>query len=145
MAKSLNLAGLAKECFAVIFGFWLSQGQKPVSVSLTTMQTITGGTRPAVVQAVHKLEEFKLLVALRRPRKKTKYDVIIPEQVLADFKALYATGLVKQLNHEGCSRNTSTSVPTLLRNNIKTKHKSVITPLKVKTASEIRTGGLKEA
>ena len=145
MASVLSLAGLAKECFAVIFGFWFSQGQSPVGVSLTTMQTITGGTRAAVVQAVHKLEESKLIVATRKPGKKTVYDVTIPEQALTDFKTLYANELVQRINRQGYSERTSTSVPTLLRNNIKSKYESVITPLRVKPASEIRTGGLKEA
>lgn len=145
MASILNLAGLAKECFATIFGFWFSQGQHPVGVSLTTMQTITGGTRPAVVQAIHKLEESKLIIATRTPGKKTVYDVTIPEQALTDFKALYAKELVQRLNHQGYTVNTSTSEPTIPRNNIKAKRESVITPLRVKPASEIRTGGLKEA
>lgn len=141
----LGLAGLAKECFATIFGFWYSQGQHPVGVSLTTMQTITGGTRSAVVHAVHKLEESTLIVSTRKPGKKTVYHVTIPEQALTDFKALYTNELVQRINHQGYSERTSTSVPTLPRNNIKAKNESVITPLRVKPASEIRTGGLKEA
>lgn len=145
MASVLGLAGLAKECFATVFGFWFSQGQNPVGVSLTTMQTITGGTRSAVVQAVHKLEESKLLVATRTPGKKTVYDVTIPEQVLTDFKALYANALVKQFNQQEYSQHTRTSEPTIPRNNKKAKLEPVITPLRVKPASEIRTGGLKEA
>lgn len=145
MASVLGLAGLAKECFASIFGFWFSQGQNPVGVSLSTMQTITGGTRAAVVQAVHKLEESKLIVATRTPGKKTVYDVTIPEQALTDFKSLYANALVKQFNHQGYSVHTSTSEPTIPQNKTKATHESVISPLRVKPSNEIHTGGLKEA
>lgn len=144
MASVLGLSGLAKECFATIFGFWFSQDEHPVGVSLTTMQTITGGTRSAIVQAIHKLEESKLLVPIRTPGQKTMYDVAIPEQVLTDFKSLYTNALVKHNNHLKYSMHTRASEPTIPRNNIKAIHESVITPLKVKPASEIRTGGLKE-
>lgn len=145
MASLLGLAGLAKECFATIFGFWYSQGQNPVGVSLTTMQNITGGTRPAVIHAIHKLEESGLIVAERTPGKKTVYHVTIPEQALTDFKALYTNELVQRINHQGYSEHTSTSKPTIPRNKTNKTHESVITPLRVKPASEIRTGGLKEA
>ena len=146
MACVLNLAGLAKECFAVIFGFWISQGEQPVGVSLTTMQTITGGTRPAVIQAVHKLENAGLILALRTPGKKTIYNVKLPEQTLADFKESYASKkLVNSLNPQEYTPKTSTGTASLPQNNKNATHESVITPLRVKPASEIRTGGLKEA
>lgn len=145
MASALNLTGLAKECFAVIFGFWFSLGQHPVGVSLTTMQTITGGTRSAVVQAIHKLEEFKLIVAIRTRGKKTLYDVTISEQSLTDFKALYANELVHPFIHQGYYEHTSTNAVSIPQNNRKGKRESVITPLKVKPASEIHIGGLEEA
>ena len=145
MAGALQLKGLVKECFAVIFGFWFSQNQNPVSVSLNTFQSISGGTRSSVVKAIHKLEEYKFIVATRKPGKKTVYDVTIPEQVLKDFKALYTNELVKRLNDQGYPKHTSTSMPTIHQNNIKEINKTVITPLKVKPACEIRAGGLKEA
>lgn len=146
MASVLGLAGLAKECFAIIFGFWFSQGQHPVGVSLTTMQTITGGTRPAVVQAVHKLEESGLVLAVRTPGKKTFYDVTIPEQALIEFKELYANcKLVNSFNPKEYTPLTSSSKTSLPQNKRNAKRESVITPLRVKPASEIRTGGLKEA
>lgn len=146
MASVLGLAGLAKECFAIIFGFWFSQSQRPVPVSLTTMQTITGGTRPAVILAVHKLEEAGLITASRTPGKKTIYDVKLPEKALADFKELYANKrLVKSINPQEYAPTTSTSSPRLPQNKKNAKSESVITPLRVKPANEIRTGGLKEA
>lgn len=145
MASALGLVGLAKECFATIFGFWFSQDRNPVGVSLTTMQTITGGTRSAVVQAIHKLEESQYIIATRKPGKKTVYDVTIPDQVLMDFKTLYTCELVKQFNHQGYSKRTSTSKPIIPRNKINAKHDPIITPLKVKPAGEIHGGGLKEA
>lgn len=142
----LGLAGLAKECFATIFGFWYSQGQHPVGVSLTTMQTITGGTRPAVIQAINKLEKAGLIIGSRIPGKKTIYDVKLPEQTMAEFKELYAgKRAVNTLNHQEYSPKTSTSPPNLPRNNKNPKREPYNTPLKVRTTDGINTGGLKEA
>lgn len=147
MAGVLKLAGLAKECFAVLFNFWLAKGQNPVGVSLTTMQTITGGTRPAVIQAIYKLEKAGLIMASRMPGKKTTYDVILPEQTLAEFLDEYVVGNkpVSTLNPKEYTQITRTSIGIIPVNNKKEKHKSLNTPLKVKNAGEIRTGGLKEA
>jgi len=146
MAFALNLTGLAKECFAVIFNFWISQGQKPVSVSLTTMQTITGGTRPAVVQAVHKLEKYKFLIAMRTPGKRTVYEVTIPEQVLTDFMQLYAPHEpVKEVTPLEYLQLTGPGKTCLLQNKKKAKCEPIISPLKVRPVGEIRSGGLKEA
>ena len=146
MASVLSLAGLAKECFATIFGFWFAQGQHPVGVSLTTMQTITGGTRPAVIHAIHKLEEAGLILAVRTPGKKTFYDVTIPEQALVEFKELYANNkLVNSFNPKEYTPLTSSSKTSLPQNKRNAKREPVITPLKVKPASEIHSGGLTEA
>lgn len=146
MSKVLNLAGLAKECFAVIFCFWYNQEQHPVTVSLTTMQTITGGTRPAVVQAVHRLEVDGLIVAERTPGKMTTYNVVIPQHVLAEFKSLYPQNKpVKMFNPQEVIPLTSTSHPRIPQNKNNVKCKPDITSLKVKAVGEIRTGGLKEA
>lgn len=146
MASVLSLAGLAKECFAVIFGLWYSQDQRPIPVSLITLQTITGGTRPAVTHAIHKLEEAGLILAVRTPGKKTIYDVTIPEQTLVEFKELYANNKpVNSFNTKEYTPNTSSSKANLPQIKIKEKPNIVITPLKVKPAGEIRTGGLKEA
>lgn len=146
MASVLYLSGLTKECFAIIFGFWFSQGQKPVCVSLTTMQTITGGTRPAIINAVHKLEEAGLIIAERTPGKKTIYDVTIPEQALIEFMDLYANSkLIKLFNSKEYTPLTSTSKTRLPQNKKNARCESKIMPLKVKPASEIRAEGLKEA
>lgn len=145
MHSDLHLTGLAKECFAVIFGFWFFQGEHPVGVSLTIMQTLTGGTRSSVVQAIHKLEESQYIAAHRQTTKKTMYVVTISEQVLANFKSIYDNSLVLPLNHQRYSEHTSASPPTTRQNKIKDKYKSDITPLRVKNAREINTGGLKEA
>lgn len=143
MARGLNLAGLAKECFAVIFGFWFALGRTPVGVSLTTMQTITGGTRPAVIQAINKLEKAGLITASRIPGKKTTYDVILPEQTLAEFIDVYAKP-VSTLIHQEFSLKTRTGQPSIPLYKKKVKLEPV-SPLRVKTASKIRTGSLKEA
>lgn len=145
MARVLNLAGLAKECFAVIFGFWFALGRTPVGVSLTTMQTITGGTRPAVIQAINKLEKAGLIIASRIPGKKTTYDVILPEQTLAEFMNTYADNrLVSTLISQEYTPITRTGHPSIPLNKKKVKLEPV-SPLRVKTASKIRTGRLKEA
>lgn len=146
MSSDLKLAGLAKECFAIIFNFWLYMGQKPVGVSLMTMQEITGGTRPAVIQAILKLEKAGLIAAQKTSGKTTKYDVILPKQTLEEFMNVYARmKLVNSLNPQEYIKNTSTSKASIPQNNKKEKIKSVNTPLKVKPAGEIHTGGLKEA
>ena len=146
MAGVLSLAGLAKECFATIFGFWFAQGQHPVGVSLTTMQTITGGTRPAVIHAIHKLEEAGLILAVRTPGKKTFYDVTIPEQALVEFKELYSNNkLVNSFNAKEYTPLTSSSKTSLPQINRNPKREPVITPLKVRPAGEIHCGGLTEA
>lgn len=146
MASILGLAGLAKECFAVIFGFWFSQGQQPIGVSLTTMQIITGGTRPAVILAIHKLEEAGLILAMRTPGKKTIYDVKMPDQALADFKAMYPSSkLVNSFTRQEYASKTSPSKTRIPENKKNANHDLVITPLRVKPASEIHTGGLQEA
>lgn len=146
MASVLCLSGLTKECFAIIFGFWLSQGQKPVGVSLTTMQTITGGTRPAIINAVHKLEEAGLILAERTPGKKTIYDVTIPEQALIEFMDLYANSkLIKLFNSKEYTPLTSTSKTRLPQNKKNAKCESIITPLKVRSDGKISSGGLREA
>lgn len=146
MASVLNLAGLAKECFAVIFGFWFAKGQKPVGVSLTTLQIITGGTRPAVIKAIYKLEDAGLILASRIPGKKTTYDVILPKHILMEFTDVYADKkLVSALIPQEYTPSTSsgkTSTPLKIK---KTKRESIITPLRVKSAGEIRAGRLKEA
>lgn len=145
MSSDLKLAGLAKECFAIIFNFWLYMGQKPVGVSLMTMQEITGGTRPAVIQAILKLEKAGLIAAQKTSGKTTKYDVILPKQTLEEFMNVYAPmKLVNSLNPQEYIKNTSTSKASIPQNNKKEKIKSVYTPLKVKPAGEIHTGGLKE-
>lgn len=145
MAGVLKLAGLAKECFAVFFNFWLAKGQNPVGVSLTTLQTITGGTRPAVIQAIRKLENAGLIMGSRIPGKKTTYDVILPEQTLAEFIDVYASNKpVSTLIHQEFSLKTRTGQPSIPLNKKKVKLEPV-SPLRVKTASKIRTGSLKEA
>lgn len=143
----LNLSGLAKECFAVIFGFWFSQGQIPVSVSLTTMQTITGGTRSAVVRALYRLENSGLIMASRIPGKKTTYNVILPKQTLAEFIDVYADNKpVSALIHQEYTQETRTGQPSIPLNNKKVKLESVSSPSPLRvTAGEIRTGGLREA
>lgn len=145
MAGVLKLAGLAKECFAVIFGFWFAKGQNPVDVSLTTLQIITGGTRPAVIKAIYKLEDAGLILASRIPGKKTTYDVILPKHILEEFTNVYANKkLVSALIPLEYTPRTSAGKISTPQNNKKNKRESVITPLRVKSAGEIHAGGLKE-
>ncbi len=145
MSGVLRLSGLTKECFATIFNFWLFQGQHPVRVSLTTMQATTGGTRPAIIQAVHKLENAGLILASRAPGKKTTYDVILPKQILTEFANIYmCTKLVNTLYPQRYTPKTSAST-TRIPHNIKKTKNEINCPLRVKSGADIHTGGLNEA
>ena len=146
MARELKLSGLAKECFAILFGFWFSQGPETVSVSLTPMQIITGGTRPAIVMAVKKLEEIGIVRAERMPGKKTCYDIKLADQTLTNFKELYLKQkLVNSFTPQEFIPITSAcnnNLPHKIRN---MKYETVTSPLKVRAANEIHSGGLTEA
>lgn len=81
----LGLKGLAKEVFAILFGFWMDANQSAAWVSLTTMGKITGGSRPAIVAAVKHLESVGLVKVERSPGKHSMYTVIIKDEILNDY------------------------------------------------------------
>ena len=145
MSEVLNLAGLAKECFAVIFGFWLAQGERPISASISIMQAITGGTRPAIVTAIRHLKEEGFIQAKTIPGKRTLYQVSIDRKIIDDFKAMYPNTLpVKHVNPHELTLKNSTRKETKPHNINKPKLESYYTPLKVRTNKDIYTGYLKE-
>lgn len=145
MSSVLELAGLAKECFAVIFGFWIAQGERPVSASITIMQAITGGSRPAIVKAIRHLNELGLIQSVKIPGKRTLYTVVIAPSVLEEFMASYPNALVKRVNHNELTPNNSAGQGTKPQKKSNPKREPYNTPLKVRTTDGINTGGLKEA
>lgn len=93
----LGLKGLAKDIFAVIFGFWLQSNRTQTWVSISTMQKITGGSKPAVMEAIRQLEKKNYIKVKREPGKLSLYDVSINETILQEFDATYTNQPVKSL------------------------------------------------
>lgn len=124
MASELGLKGLVKEVFAIIFGFWLETNKTAAWVSLTTMQKITGGTRPAVVNAIKALESRGFIRTIRSPGKCSQYSITIPQAIIDDFEATFhilgksANRIpVKSSNPQGLIGNTSSSKIFIPQNN----------------------------
>lgn len=101
ISTELGLEGLAKEVFAIIFGFWLDANRTTAWVSLTTMGTITGGSRPAIVEAVKLLEHKGYIAIDRSPGKHSLYSVTIDAGIMKDFDDTYSAEVVRSLNHYG--------------------------------------------
>ena len=145
MASVLNLAGLAKECFAVIFGFWIAQGERPISASIIIMQAITGGSRPAIIKAIRFLKEQGMIQAEKVPGKRTMYIISIDPKIIGEFKETYPSALVKRTNpHELTPDNSTGKVSTSQNKSNPKRETSYNTPLRVRMAGEINKGGLKE-
>lgn len=141
MSSVLHLYGYTKETFAVIFGFWLSGGEKPVPASLSTIQKITGATRPAVVQAIENLISRNLLSALKSPGRRTFYSVILDPQLLLEIKEDIQNKVDKPFNQPCLADFTSAGKVAKPRNQGKPK----VNPLRMKSATEMSTGDLEEA
>ena len=86
MATELGLKGLALGVFASIFNFWVNANYSETWVSITTMQKMTGGSRPAVVKAIQRLERRGLICTCRNPGKRSTYMVTISPDLLSEFK-----------------------------------------------------------
>lgn len=150
MSRELGLKGLAKEVFAIIFGFWISSGKREAWVSLSTMQLFTGGTRPAIIKAVQLLEGMGYIQALRNPGKRSLYIVTIDPKIIQDYEASFVNRLVKPQyqapvkipNHFQETKYTSSGKENYLVNKIKVKGNNSLT---VKNKNEIDSGGLPEA
>ena len=102
----LGLKGLAKEVFAIIFGFWNRADRAYAWVSLTTLEAITGGTRPAIVAAIKQLESKKIISAMRNPGKHSLYAITIDETLLRDFDSTFKTREVKPPNYPLVQKTT---------------------------------------
>lgn len=88
MHKDLGLAGLGKEIFAVIFGFWFkTRGAVPAPYPI--IQEITGASDPTISAHLQSMESEGLLQVKREPGKPNMYTVVLPDQVLAHFEAAY--------------------------------------------------------
>lgn len=148
MSKTLGLKGLAKEVFAIIYGFWTAAGKTEAQVSLSVMEIISGGTRPAIIRAVQHLESIGYIHILRHPGKRSLYQVTIDPEIIRDYEASFSKELVKpqyqspikQLNQRQVNRCTSSGKAYYLVNKKNTKGNN---SLKVK--NEIDSGGLPEA
>ena len=90
MHKDLGLAGLGKEIFAVIFGFWF-RSRSAVPAPYPIIQEITGASVPTISAHLQSMESDGLLQVKREPGKPNTYVVVIPDQVLADFEASYGS------------------------------------------------------
>ncbi len=88
MHKDLGLAGLGKEIFAVIFGFWFKT-RSAVPAPYPVIQEITGASVPTISAHLQCMESEGLLQVKREPGKPNRYIVVLPEQVLVDFEAVY--------------------------------------------------------
>lgn len=80
MTHDLQLRGAERDAFAVIFGFW-AQSRKPVQVSLTTIQEISGATRPTIVAAILRLKKRGLLEIIKCRGKMNTYNIILPTNI----------------------------------------------------------------
>lgn len=145
MSGVLHLTGLAKECFAVIYGFWIAQEERPISASITIMQAITGGSRPSIIKAIRYLKEQGIIQAEKIPGKRTLYKVSIDPQIIGEFKETYPSALVKRANHNELTLDNSTSKTSKPQNKRNPKCEPYNTPLKVRSSGGINTGGMKEA
>ena len=144
MTKQLGLRGYTKETFAVIFNFWLYNGDRPTRASLSLIQSITGASRPTIVRAIADLIEMNYISAERVPGKHTVYAVIIPAEILSDFIITYQRKLVNQVDYCWLNKLTGGSLtvkPQKKRNN---KHINNST-LRVRQANEYFTDNLIEA
>lgn len=88
MHRDLGLAGLGKEIFAVIFGFWIKT-RSAVRVPYPIIREITGASVPTISAHLQCMESEGLLQVKREPGKPNMYMVVLPDQVLADFEAAY--------------------------------------------------------
>lgn len=88
MHRDLGLAGLGKEIFAVIFGFWIKT-RSAVRVPYPIIREITGASVPTISAHLQCMESEGLLQVKREPGKPNMYMVVLPDQVLADFETAY--------------------------------------------------------
>lgn len=158
MASELGLKGLAKEVFAIIFGFWIKANRSEVLVPLRVMQKITGCTKTGIQKAVHSLEKMGVLQICRTPGKKLKYMVTIGADVIRDFEEAYMVNSVggddsspvNKVDHPPVNRVNQQRITKFTSSGQlcypqKKEEKKINKNLMVKSKKEINTGGLPEA
>lgn len=84
MAELLHLEGYAKQIYAVIFGYWI-RSRKSVSVPYSVIRKITGATDPTISTCIKKLVEVGLVAAVPKTGQRTKYDIIITDEIWAAY------------------------------------------------------------
>lgn len=128
MHQDLKLEGCIKEIFAVIFCFWISnKGEKSIKVSYSTIQSITGVSRPTVAHGIKQLLDKGLLTAQKRTGKSTSYNVSIPPAVLDQFRMTYGHSAVKWSNQQWLNKLTRASSIDYLQNKYKKKGDNINT------------------
>ena len=114
MSADLRLRANEMIIFSIIFNFWFHI-KKPVAISFSRMQKISGATRKTVISAVQALEDLQLITVNRRDGQTNCYAVTIDQKILAEFASTYRP--VEYL-HRGQSKfETSTSGKTQPQNN----------------------------
>ena len=138
MMLDLGLKGVVRDVFAAIFRFWYNAGMAPVEVPFNNLRKITGASRPAIANAIAKLEEKEFLSVQKSPGKRSKYNVHLSEPMLRDFEATFHQRTNKALSPVVASQ------PRALNDNgnpgYKTQNNNV-----VQGNIALDTGGLPEA
>lgn len=85
MTQKLMLKGAERDAFAVIFSFW-QKNMKPVKVSFTTIQEISGATRPTIIAAIARLKARGLIEICKNRGKTNTYNIILPPDISLNSK-----------------------------------------------------------
>lgn len=142
MSSVLGLSGQVKETFAVLFNFWYCSGKKPIRAPVSTIQYITGASRPTVVQAIASLHAVGLIDVKKSPGRASEYVVTMKDEILESFERIYKSISVNNDNHQRLSCFTTTGSGIEPPNKNK-GHKDNYS-LKVKSSGTLFTGGLPE-
>lgn len=128
MHKDLKLEGCIKEIFAVIFCFWMSHnGEESIKVSFSTIQAITGTSRPTVAHGIKHLLDKGFISAQKRAGKSTLYKVCVSTEIIEQFKSTYGLPAVKWSNQRWFKKLTRTSSSSYPQNKYKKKCNNINT------------------
>lgn len=98
MSSELGLKGLTKEVFAIIFGFWLAAERTAIWITISNMEAITGGSRPAIIAAIKALERKGYIAVSRSPGQYSLYTVTVDASIIQDFDATLPKEVVNKPN-----------------------------------------------
>lgn len=101
MVSKLGLRGLAKEIFAIIFGFWLSAKRSSTLIPISRMRAITGGSNPAIIEAIKNLEHKGYISVSRTSGQFSSYTVTLDASIIQDFEATFSKPVINSLNRSG--------------------------------------------